>query len=332
MKLTVTNRTSDSVGLPGPVSQTISRYATEEYDVSLAAMHTNANAWANLQTKGYIDFTVGEDPDVPDSIEEASYQTVSTVYKPLSLCGTGVAAGTIYMGGHYDAPSAEANLDDAPTVATLGTAHNPQAAKVFIVAGGAGLTDAGVVGVRVSGTSITDAGVRSALDTETLSEDITALVTDQYLESEKMWIGQATIELFTVSGVPTAYSLDVNCGFARYDTMSDRDFTLTELNVTGLGGAIDSGFDIEILKHEPRDWTYDAAAFAPGSSGSVLAQFSVDMATESDLAADAYFGWLRKNLAAEVKGSAGEGIMIRVTTGALDAVRGMDVVLGVDFN
>lgn len=332
MKLTVTNRTSSSIGLPSPVSQVITRYATVTYDVSVAAMQDQGGAWASLQSKGYISFTMGEDPDIPDSIEETPLQSVSTLYKPLSFFGTGLAAGTYYVGGHYEAPAAEANLDETPTVATLGTANNPQAAKVFIVAGAAGTTDAGVVGVRVAGTSMTAAGVRTALDTEVLSADITSLATDDYLESSKMWIGQVTVELYVVSGLATVYSLDVNYGFVRYDDMSGRNFTLNEVDVDGLGGAVDAGFDIEILKHEPRDWTYSAAAFAPGSTGMVLAQFTVDMSTESDLAAGDYFGWLRSALSEAIVGSAGEGVMIRITTTVLDSVSALNAVLGVDFN
>jgi len=330
MKLTVINRTSSTIGLPSPVSQTITRYATEVYDVSVAAMHVEAEAWASLQTGGYISFTMGEDPAIPDSLEETPLVVASTVYKAVAAPLTGVAAGTYYLGGGYEAPAAEANLDESPTVATLGTANNPYAMKVFIVAGAAGLTDAGVVGVRVAGTSMTPAGVRTALDTEVLSADITALATDQYLESSKLWIGQVTIELYVVSGAATVYSLDVNYGFAGYDSMNGRDFSLTSLEVTGLGGAIDAGFDIEILKHEPRDWTYDAAAFAPGSTGMVLAQFSVDMNTESDLAAGELFNWIR-TMADTVAGSAGEGLIIRVTTTAAGAVEQAQFQLGLSF-
>jgi hypothetical protein len=330
MRLTVQNHRGVRVSLPGPVNDTLLPYETNTYTVTLGDMEIQSASWSRLRAQGIISWTTSEDPSVPDSIESTPYQVASTVYKPLVAPLTGVAAGTYYLGGGYDAPAAEANLDQTPTVATLGTANNPYGAKVFIVAGAAGTTDAGVVGVRVAGTSLASDGTRTPADTEVLSADITSLVTDQYIESTKRWIGQVTVELYVVSGLATTYALDVNYGFADYDTMDGRLFTLDSLKVNGLGGAVDAGFDIEVLWHEPRNWTYSAAAFAPGSTNMVLAQFTVDCAAESDLAAGDLFGWLR-DLGTQVRGAEGEGIMLRVTTTAVGSVEYMQAVLALSF-
>ena len=67
------------------------------------------------------------------------------------------------------------NLTQGTTTQTFGTANISYASHPFVVAGGAGTTDAGVVGLRVTGTRIQDDGTRTVGYADTIITDITSL-------------------------------------------------------------------------------------------------------------------------------------------------------------
>lgn len=255
------------------------------------------------------------------------------VTKSYTFTSRGVGAGTFYLAGYYEASTTDANLNEtAPTSITLGTADISYAAHAFIVAGGAGSAagGSGAVEIEVSGTSINDSGTRTAGDTEVIVADITALALNQFVETSKKWLGQITFTLQNAPGsTQTTFSVDINYGFNKYEDFGNRDFTLTDFECVGLGGAADTSFNIRLLKQDSDNWTYSAAAFVPG--GTVLLNMNTIHNTEIDVGSGIPFAFKRSGLSEVVNGADSEGLVIEITTGANNTVQDMDAHIGVDI-
>jgi hypothetical protein len=254
----------------------------------------------------------------------------SPVAKSYTFTSRGVGAGTFYVAGYYEASTLDANLTEILTTVTLGSANISYAAHAFIVAGGAGAAagGAGAVEIEVSGTSITDAGVRTAADTEIVVADITTLALNQFAETSKKWLGQVTYTLQNASGsTQTTFSVDFNYGFNKYEDFGNIDFTLTNFECVGLGGAADTSFNIRLLKQDSANWTYSAAAFVPG--GTELLNMNTDHSTEQNVASGIPFAYKRAGLSEVVNGNDSEGVVVEITTGANNTVQDMDVHVGV---
>jgi hypothetical protein len=270
-----------------------------------------------------------------DSIVLSDPVGVSGTYttKDFFFTSQGIGAGTYHIAGFYNAPTADSNLTEASATQTLGAANVPYAAHVFLVAAAAGVAagGAGAVEIEVSGTSITDAGVRTTSDTEVIAADITAMSTDAYYETTKKWIGQVTYTLQNASGsTQTTFSSDFNYGFAKYEDFGNRDFTVTEFEATGLAGATDGAFDVELLYHSSAGWTYHATAFVPGATA--IYDFAVINSTESDLDANLPFAMKKTNLSTAVTGTGLEGVIIRITTGVNNTIEHMTAHVGVTLS
>jgi hypothetical protein len=251
------------------------------------------------------------------------------VVKSDNFTSNGIGAGTYYKYGDYVYSAADANLDEGSPTQTFGTEDIAYAAHAFAVAGGAGTVDAGVIGLQVSGTSIDDDGTETPDDTEILIPDITAALVDDYVEGKK-YMGTVTYELVIVSGSPTEYSFDFNYGFAKYDDFGNNDFYVTNLECTWLGGAADpTGFNIELLKHSADGWSYAATGFVAGNG--VLAERAVDQADFLRVVDGVNSNWKRTNLTEYIEGSANEGLIVRITTGANNTIQSMDMHLGVSI-
>jgi hypothetical protein len=245
--------------------------------------------------------------------------------KSYSFTSGAAAAGEHWVAGYYDFNSADANLNQASTTVNYGTANVGYGAHASIVAADAGAVNTGTVGIRVTGTSVTDLGVRTATDADTILTDITTMVTDTYYETDKKFIGQVTFELIATSGTPTTYSADFNYGFAKYEDVGNRDFSVSGIEAVGRAGANDTGFDIELYHHTSSGWTYAATGFEPGNS--VLASWSGSYVTEVNLANGIPFAWKRTDLNQFIDGDGSEGVVIKVTTGANNSIQFMDVHL-----
>lgn len=243
--------------------------------------------------------------------------------KAYSFTSNGIGSGVYYLGGYYYSSAADANLNQGAASQVFGNVNVGYGGHAFIVAGGAGSVDSGVVGIKVTGTSITETGTRTTNDSETLSSDITSLSLNEVLETTKHWIGQITFQLFTVSGSPTTYSLDFNYGLCAHDDFSSRDTTIDSIDVTGLAGGNDTGFDIEFIKHDRTNWTYHATAFVPGDGA--IASWSDYYGTKKNLANGHPFSFKANDLDTFIDVSEGEGFLIRITTGANNSVQSMDV-------
>jgi hypothetical protein len=240
----------------------------------------------------------------------------------------GLAAGTYWSHGFYDAPAVAASLDELSTTQTLGAANVAYGAYAFLVASGPGSVDAGSVSITVSGTSITDAGVRTAADSETIVADITTMATHDYYQTDKKWIGQVTYTL--VPAGAATFDATFNYGFAKYQTMSGIEFEVTDFEVTGLAGANDSAFECELLLHDENGWTYNGAAFVPG--GTTIAVLNTDYGAEDQLGSGDYFSWVRNNLS-QVVDSTGvwpDGVIVKVVVGQTDAIKFANIRIMID--
>jgi hypothetical protein len=241
-------------------------------------------------------------------------------------------SGQFYAGGWYEAPAADTTITQAAATQTLGGANLAHGAHAFLVASGAGTATGGTgaVEIEVSGTSITDAGVRTPADTEVIVADVTALSTDQYAETSKKWLGQVTYTIKPASGsTQTTYSATFNYGLAKYEDWGNNDFTVTDFEITGLAGANDTGFDVELLHHTSTGWTYSAGAFVPGNGA--IAQMTTDYGAESNLSSNDQFAYKRAGLNTDVSGSVDEGVLVRITTTSNASVRFSSIHIGVEF-
>jgi hypothetical protein len=246
--------------------------------------------------------------------------------KSYSFTSQGISSGTFYDAGFYDFPTTDANLTQASTTIAHGSANGAYGAHAGVIFGGAGVVDTGVVGLRVNGTSITDEGVRTTSDSDVITADITGVALDEYLESTKKWLGTITFELYVVSGSPVNYSLDFNYGLAKYEDFGNKNYSVVDFEVTGLAGASDSLFDVELLHHKTTGWSYAATGFVAGDGA--IVQMSVDLSTDGNLVNGEWFAWKRSGLSTYIAGNNGNGTVVRITAGQNNSVQSMNVHIG----
>jgi hypothetical protein len=243
--------------------------------------------------------------------------------KSYSFTQANVGSGTYFSGGYYDAPAADADLTQASPSVTYGAALSPHSAHAFMVSGGNGTVDTGVVGLKITGASISDAGVLNATDEAVLTADITAGISGTYYETSAKWVGDVDFVFYTVSGSPTTYSLSFNYGLAKYEDLGNLDFTVTGFEVVGTAGAADNLFEMELLHHSSTGWTYSAGAFVPGDG--TIATFAGDLAPYDELSAGDEFAWKRTNVNQLVLGSENEGILFKIVASKQNSVTSMDL-------
>lgn len=238
----------------------------------------------------------------------------------------------IYVFGGYEFSTTDANLTQASPTITLGNANVSYAMHAFIVSGGAGSVSSGQVGLRVTGTSIDDNGARTPGDSETLTNDITTLSPDDFIEGPKKWLGQITFELFVVSGAPATYSLDFNYGMVKYEDALNHNFTIVGVQAQGFAGANDSDFDVKLIHHRASGWTYAATGFDPVTATNTIASLAGDHATDDQLRNGQHFNWKRANLSTAVSGAADEGFIIEIISSANNAVEYINVLVGIVYD
>ena len=241
------------------------------------------------------------------------------------------AAQAYYAAGYYFAPADDFNATQGGTSVTLGAANVPYAAHVFIVAKQAGTATggAGAVTVTVAGTTITDTGTRAATQTITLVDDITGLSANIYKETAEKFIGAVVIKVEVGATGHTAYALDFNYGFCKYEDFGNRPFTIKEIECVGFANADDGGYQIELIHHKTTAWTYHATAFVPGPTAIKLMR--TIHSTESDIDANEPFAWKVTGLNTAVDGAGVEGVIVRHTTTANNSVEFVDTHIGVQL-
>jgi hypothetical protein len=261
------------------------------------------------------------------SISRLSRNDISKSYP---FTSTGVVAGTFWIAGFYDFADASVSLTQASTTQTYGLVDIAKDAHAGMVASAAGVVvGGGQVGLRI---------INSILDSETgtqqvagqsgiITEDITTLATDMYMETVEKWSGIVTYELYVVSGAPTAYSLTFNYGFAKYDDIQDRDYTIKGFECKWQGNA-NSSLDIALIKHTITGWTYAATGFVAGNGD--ICRKSVDQQLAGDVANNADGAWKRVDLDTYIAGKSGlEGHIVQVITGANGTIQVMSTHIDV---
>lgn len=246
----------------------------------------------------------------------------SISFKSYSLGDIGTS-GAHYFGGYYEAPAAHVILTiDGVVTQTLGAANQAKGARAFCVASGAGGAD---LVLTVSGISITDAGVRNGADSEVIVADTDTAITDQYFETTKKWLGQIT---YTLTGAAGAFTF--NYGFVKYEDFGNRSFTVTDFEITGNGGANETGLNVALLHHDANNWTYSAAAFNP-ASGREIVSLDTDYSTDNDLSTNEDFAYKRTDLSQAVAGSESEGVIVCIVTAVNNSIDYASIHVGVMF-
>lgn len=241
-----------------------------------------------------------------------------TVVLSFGFTSATAPAGTHYIVGNYNWPTAGVTLTQASLTVSHGSANNPYNEHVSIVVGGAGTVDTGQVGIEVFGDTFDETtGVLTVGDTESLTEDITTLALNEYLETDKKFVGAVVIRLYTVSGTPVTYSAGFNYGFVRYADLQNNDFDFDAISLDGRAGASDSSFDISVKHHSPTGWTYAATGFIPGN-GEIIGM-RTDLPSMA-LVSGEPFSWKRNGVGFPVNGAGKEGILIGVATGSTNSV------------
>jgi len=236
---------------------------------------------------------------------------------------------THFVAGFYDWGSTDANLTQASPSVTYGP-NVSRDAHVGIVPSGAGTVDTGQVGLRVVGTRDYEDGTpQSAGSIGIITDDITTLTLNTMAETVEHFSGNVQIEFYTVSGLPTTYSLDFNYGFSKYEDKQNIDMTIIAFEAEWEGGATDNAMNIELLYHKPTGWTYAATGFIAGD-GIVCARLA-DQNLVSGVLNGESGAYKRTDLDAFVEGSGSEGSLIRVTTTANNSVANMNLhIVAVD--
>lgn len=254
---------------------------------------------------------------------------LNTTFKDYTFTSRGIGAGTYYLAGFYDAPAAEAALNQGGTTVNHGTANIAYGAHAFVVAKGDGAKTGGDLVLTVTGDSVQDDGTLTPGDSQVIVADATlaAFATDAYFETSKKWVGTVTFTLSSSGG--GAFNCSFNYGLAKYEDYGNESFTVRDFETVGLAGQSDAGFNVKLLHHKTTGWTYDVAAFVPGS-GSICN--IADYGANDELQAGEYFAYKRAALGVDVDGDTGEGVLVEITQTANNTIQIMDVHIGVDFD
>jgi hypothetical protein len=243
---------------------------------------------------------------------------------PYGFTSTGILAGTYWKGGFYEWETLSATLALGGSV-TIGQSGIAKAAHAGIVAGGVGtVTGGGQVGLQVTGVLDDERGPQTAGQTAIITEDITTLSLDEYVETTEKFSDIVTYELYIVSGSPSDASLTFNRGFSKYDDFEDNDYTIKALEVTWQGNA-SSSLDIALMHHKPVGWTYAASGFEAGNGD--ICRKSVDQSIAGDVAngLDGAYKRLDLNTYIDGFGSGHEGHLVQIITGANGTIQSMDI-------
>lgn len=242
--------------------------------------------------------------------------TRNDISKSYPFTSTGVTAGTYWLSGFYDFSDISVTLTQASTTQQYGTINIAKGAHAGVVPSGPGVVDTGQVGLRIVNSiqDYEDGTPQASGQSGIITEDITTLTANVYAETLEKWSGVVTFELYVVSGSPTAYSLPFNYGFAKYDDIQDRDYTIKGFEIKWQGNA-NSTLDVALMKHSATGWVYAATGFTPGNGD--ICRKSVDQAVAGDVANNQDGAWKRVELNSYIAGQSRlEGHIIQIITGA----------------
>jgi len=238
------------------------------------------------------------------------------------------AAGEYFVYGNYDYSTTDAILTQATPTVTFGDANSGHLDWAFALPGGAGTAD-GDCDLTVSGTTFnTITGVRTGSQTQTLIDDVTTATLNTRAESDIniRFIGQVSFDLVLNSG--TTCALDFNYGLMREERADTSKVYFRRFEIEANAGANDTGFKVDILKSTLTNWTYAASGFVAGPAPFAT---STDMAPEDNLVNRKTWSW-KEFTSLYIDGSLGEGVVVRVTTTAVNAVDSGYINLSTQFS
>jgi len=243
----------------------------------------------------------------------------NNISKSYTFTSQGIGSGTYWKAGYYDFNTTSEVLTEANTSVQYGTEGAARGAHFSIVASGPGSSVGGVVGLRVNGVCDFEDGSPQAVCLDTIVDDITTMVANTYYETPGKFSSDPTLETFTFSGSPTTWSTEVNYGFAKYDDLQDRDYTITGFECVWQGNANNNELDIELLHHSSTGWTFASSNFIPGN-GSIAKK-----SNSQQLAGNVWNGidgaWKRSDLNFYIAGQTGEGHVVKITTSGTSTVQ-----------
>lgn len=247
------------------------------------------------------------------------------ISKSYSFTSQGIGAGLYYKAGFYDFSDTSFAATQASSTIAYGDLDRARDAHAGIVPQAPGIVvGTGQVGLRVVGIKDSENGIpQVAGEIGIITEDITTLTADTYFETSEKWSGQITFELYIVTGSPTAYSMNFNYGFAKYDDLQDRDYTITAFECVWQGNASNNTLDIALVKHTAEGWTFATSNFIAGNGD--ICRKSIDMQLSSNVNNNLDGAYKRTNLNTYIAGESGEGHIIEITTGGTSTIQTMDL-------
>ena len=121
-----------------------------------------------------------------------------------------------------------------------------------------------------------------------------------------------------------------SANYAMVDVWNDRgtDFTLTDVEIDGWGGATDAGFNIWVRKHQLNGWMYDATGiYNTGNYPTPVVKIGDTQGTDINLAAFTRFVWNQRDIGEAFDVSAHEGIVIDVKTTVANSLPSLNATL-----
>ena len=222
-------------------------------------------------------------------------------------------AGVDYLAGFYDWKSTSVTLNESTPTTTYGEANSAKAAHIGIVSNGPGVVvGGGQVGIKAVGVKDSETGPQLAAQDMIISEDITTLTADTRFETSEKGSGEYSLELYVVSGTPTAYSLTCNTGYSKYEDNQNIPMTILGIEAQWKGTATDNGMNIELMHEKSDGWTFAASGFVPGDG--IISERLVDQALVPGVRAGQTGAYKRTNLSTFISGDTDEGYVMRVTT------------------
>ena len=136
-------------------------------------------------------------------------------------------------------------------------------------------------------------------------------------------------ELYVVSGSPTTYSLDFNYGLSKYEDFGNRNFMITDFEVTGIGGATDTNASINLLHHTNTGWIYSAAAFVPGNG--TIVSMNTDHDTDDSIINAEPFAYKRADVNFPIAATGPNGIIVEIVASMNNTYQILNAHIGVEF-
>jgi hypothetical protein len=236
------------------------------------------------------------------------------------------ALGIDYIAGYYDWKATSVTLDEGSPTTTYGDPDASKAAHIGIVSNGVGVVvGGGQVGLKAVGVLDSETGIQVAAQDMIITEDITTLTANTRFEATEKGSGTYSLELYVVSGTPTAYSLTCNTGYSKYEDKQNVPMTILGIEAQWKGTQTDNGMNIELMHDRPENWIFASSGFVPGN-GNIVERL-VDQALVSGVRAGQNGAYKRSKVNTFVAGDSDQGYVLRVTTTQNNSLKDVNITV-----